>query len=187
MPHNCSQPEDQKSLCSIPSIKQRHNSVDIPASHLKASLFGSGSSCFAIGNRIRYSHYFINATGCMYFAFIPLIAEFYGMGFAFQDIGRIWSDSHVQRLWTENATRTAKTVQEVVQEIATSVREIANQCKAWTVIVPDRVFYDLQKYQIRLQRQQLILNLLVLIMRILSSSEELGQNHCSRHPENISL
>lgn len=187
MSHTHPQSEERKSPYSIPPIQQRHDSVAIPVSQLKASLFGSEAACIAIGNEIKYSNEFMNATRCIWFAFIPLVAEFYGMGSAFQDLGRIWSGLDVQRLWTENATHTVKNVQEAVQGIATSVRGITNQYKAWTVVAPDRVFYDLQRCQIRLQRQQLILHLLVLVMRVLSSSEEPGQSYCSRHPENISL
>jgi hypothetical protein len=187
MAHTRSQPAGQMSPCSIPAIQERHDSVNIPLSHLSASLVGSAKSCLAISFQIRYSSEFRRATDCMGSGFIPMINEFFGMGSAFQEIERAWSEPSAQKLWTENATRTVKIVQGSVQEVAISIREIADQCKAWTVVVPDRLFYDLQKYQIWLQRQQLILNLLALIMYVMSPSEERNSRHCSRHRDNISL
>lgn len=181
------QPAGQMSPYSVPSIQQRHDSVKIQPSYLGASLRSSARACFAIGHQIRYSNKYRKATDFMGSGFIPLIDEFHGMGSAFQEIARLWSDPHIQELWAENATHTVKIVQEVVQGIATSIRGMTVRCPAWSIVVPDRVFHDLQRYQIWLQRQQLILNLLGSIMRTLSPSEEPNVSYCKRHPHSISL
>jgi hypothetical protein len=100
---------------------------------------------------------------------------------AFRDIQCTWSHPISRTFWTENATNTVRAVQEAVQEVASGLRDITLECKAWDVVVPDRVYYELQGFQVTLQRQQLIINLLVLIMYVLSPSEGPGLCHCACH------
>lgn len=184
MTHIHSQPMEQIPLCSIPALQHRHDSVNIPSSHLSTSLVGSAASCLEIGHRIRHSPGFLSANRCVESGLISLTDELYGMYSVFTDIERTWSHPNSRRLWTENATRTVRNVQQVVQEVATSLRKIADGSKAWTVVVPDREYYELQRFQIRLQMQQLILNLLVLIMYVLSPIEDPVRNcHCQGKTE----
>jgi hypothetical protein len=181
MSHIHSQHEEQMSLCSIPALQLRHNSITIPASHLGTSLLGSASACLEIGHRVRYNEDFVTATRCIGSSLLPLTDEFYGMYSAFRDIQCTWSHPISRTFWTENATNTVRAVQQAVQEVASGLRDITLECKAWDVVVPDRVYYELQGFQVTLQRQQLIINLLVLIMYVLSPSEGPGLCNCACH------
>ena len=140
-----------------------------------------------LGNKFRYSSEFFKATMCIWFALNAFIPEFYSLAYTFREIERLWSLPDNRKLWTDNATHTVKTVQQIVQQVMISLEEITNSCKAWTVVVPDLVFYRLQRYQLWLQRQQLILYLLVLVLYVLSPNEVLNPSYCKLHKDNISL
>jgi hypothetical protein len=86
MSHIHSHHDEQISLCSIPALQLRHDSITIPASHLGASLLGSASACLEIGHRVRYNEDFVTATRCIGSSLLPLTDEFYGMHSAFRDI-----------------------------------------------------------------------------------------------------
>jgi hypothetical protein len=182
MSHIHSEPE-QVSHCIIPALQHRHDSIVIPTSHLGASLLGSAAACLGIAHRIRESDDFAAANKCIVSSLIPLADEFYGIHSAFGDIWRTWSHPTSRTFWTQNATTTVKHVQDVVQEVAFGLRDMTHQCKAWNVVVPERVYYDIQAFLISLQRQQLILNLLVLIMYVLSPSGEPDLYNCCYHKE----
>jgi hypothetical protein len=182
MSHIHSKPE-QVSHCAIPALQHRHDSTLIPSSHLGSSLLGSAAACLGIAHRIRESDDFATANKCIVSSLIPLADEFYGIHSAFGDVWRTWSHPISRAFWTENATATVKHVQHVVQEVAFGLRDMTHQCKAWDVVVPESVYYDIQAFLISLQRQQLILNLLVLIMYVLSPCEEPDLHNCCHHKE----
>lgn len=181
MSHIHSTPE-QTSLCSIPALQYRHDSIVIPSSHLGASLLGSAAACLEIAHRIRRTD-FATATMCILSSLLPLADEFYGIHLAFLDIQRTWTHPISRRFWTENATTTIKDVQNVVQDVARNLRDMTHQCKAWDIVVPESLYYGIQGFLISLQRQQLVLNLLVLIMYVLSPSEEPDIHGCYYHKE----
>ncbi|KAG9677948.1 hypothetical protein KCU95_g15507, partial [Aureobasidium melanogenum] len=97
--------------------------------------------------------------------------EFYGTRFAFQETEQTWSRPTGQQLWTANATKTVKHAQHVAQDVARALRDIVRQCDTWDVVVPDHFYYQLQAFEIYLQRQELVLNLLGLVLYVASPRE----------------
>ncbi|KAG9655373.1 hypothetical protein KCU95_g16547, partial [Aureobasidium melanogenum] len=155
----------------MPALQYRHNAVNIPESRLSVSLTGSAAACLEIGHQIKHSNDFRKSTACIQSGLDQLAGEFYGIRSAFQDVEQTWSHPTGQKLWTANATNTVKHAQYVAQDVAKALRDIVRQCDTWDVVVPDHVYYQLQAFEICLQRQELVLNLLSMVLYVISPRE----------------
>ncbi|KAG9516858.1 hypothetical protein KCV07_g6566, partial [Aureobasidium melanogenum] len=163
--------DGEMSLSSMSALQYRHNAINISESPLDASLAGSAAACVEIGHQIKHTNEFRKSTVCIQSGLDQLAGEFYGIRSAFQDIEQTWSHPTGQELWTANATNTVKHAQHVAQDVAKALRDIVRQCDTWDVVVPDHFYYQLQAFEICLQRQELVLNLLDMVLYVASPCE----------------
>ena len=159
------------SLSSMPALQHRHDLITIPESRLYASLTRSAAACVEIGHQIKHSHSIKKSTACIQFGLDYLGDEFYGMRSAFQEIKHAWAHPTGQRLWTANATATVKHAQQVAQDVAKALRDVIRECDTWDVMAPDHFHYQLQAFEIFLQKQELTLNLLGMVIYVVSPCE----------------
>ncbi|KAH0373917.1 hypothetical protein KCU65_g235, partial [Aureobasidium melanogenum] len=159
------------SLSSMPALQHRHNTVNILESPLGASLTGSANACLEIGHQIKYSSGFGKSAACIQSELNKVADEFYGIRSAFQETEQNWSHPTGQQLWTANTTNTVKHAQHVAQDVAKALRDIVRQCDTWDVVVPDHFYYQMQAFEICLQRQQLVLTLLGMVLYVVSPCE----------------
>lgn len=153
------------------ALQYRHNAINILESRLGASLTGSAAACLDIGHQIKHANDFRKSAVCIQSGLDQLAGEFYGIRSAFQDMEQTWSHPTGQKLWTANATNTIKHAQHVAQDVAKALRDIVRQCDTWDVVVPDHLYYQLQAFEICLQRQELVLNLLGMVLYVASPCE----------------
>ncbi|KAH0198062.1 hypothetical protein KCU99_g8120, partial [Aureobasidium melanogenum] len=156
---------------SFERVQYRHNAINILESRLGASLTGSAAACLDIGHQIKHANDFRKSAVCIQSGLDQLAGEFYGIRSAFQDMEQTWSHPTGQKLWTANATNTIKHAQHVAQDVAKALRDIVRQCDTWDVVVPDHLYYQLQAFEICLQRQELVLNLLGMVLYVASPCE----------------
>ncbi|KAH0165046.1 hypothetical protein KCU67_g4896, partial [Aureobasidium melanogenum] len=152
-------------------LEHKHNAINISDSRLDASLTGSAAACLEIGHQIKHANDFRKSAVCIQSGLDQLAGEFYGIRSAFQDMEQTWSHPTGQELWTANATNTVKHAQHIAQDVAKALRDIVRQCDNWDVVVPDHSYYQLQAFEICLQRQELVLNLLGMVLYVASPCE----------------
>ncbi|KAG9960065.1 hypothetical protein KCU61_g6955, partial [Aureobasidium melanogenum] len=155
----------------MPALQYRHNAIKISESRLGASLTGSAAACLEIGHQIKHANDFRKSAVCIQSGLDQLAGGFYGIRSAFQDMEQTWSHPTGQKLWIANATNTVKHAQHVAQDVANALRDIVRQCNIWDVVVPDHFYYQLQALEICLQRQELVLNLLGMVLYVASPCE----------------
>jgi hypothetical protein len=124
---------------------------------LNNSVIGSAGACLGISNEIRDAG---THNTCMHPAIGLLQSEFYAMHDALKDLQFILQTP----VWHDNATTTVKHVQEAVQKIAYQVRDVIRRNQIWTVITPDWLNDRLHALAISLQKQQMTIELLTVIM-----------------------
>ncbi|KAH0260355.1 hypothetical protein KCU91_g14673, partial [Aureobasidium melanogenum] len=146
--------------------------MKISESRLGASfLTGSAAASLEIGHQIKHANDFRKSAVCIQSGLDQLAGGFYGIRSAFQDMEQTWSHPTGQKLWIANATNTVKHAQRVAQDVANALRDIVRQCNIWDVVVPDHFYYQLQALEICLQRQELVLNLLGMVLYVASPCE----------------
>ncbi|KAG9655010.1 hypothetical protein KCU64_g6829, partial [Aureobasidium melanogenum] len=135
----------------MPALQYRHNAIKILESRLGASLTGSAAASLEIGHQIKHANDFRKSAVCIQSGLDQLAGEFYGIRSAFQEMKQTWSHPTGQKLWTANATNAVKHAQHVAQDVANALRDTA--------------------FEIYLQRQELVLNLLGMVFYVASPCE----------------